>query len=487
MSSNQKFILNQKDNYNMNFGHVFRSAATFYLINDPRLKTKTTLSFFNYWKHKNNFEVQIMANVRKLNGALIKRELLSFEDGEVINYTPFTEEFFEGSVEIEIFSLKNLRIPYPAVIVIYESPSMFTLTHTYGRTYSQHELEDKRIVPFGAEAGWTIRDSEKVNSFCVMHNGGKECPKQKMSLVVRRVKDDRAVRAEIDVPSLRPYETLKIYPGEHISNLKEFLRDDIGNASLDFKLADAFTRLMVGTESKDKKEFQVTHSNFNYNKIGTDILAEENPTVIFPVPKIDAESYNLLIYPNMTDGDYSLRKNGQTLREFNAHDFVKIPVKGGEKVNIERKEHGFPSRLVLGLEFSYKDANFVSECSLNILHSEKAPKRYHWGPANVHSNVSSILQLEDLSDIFGGFKQNNEIVLRFYSSRAHDYLERKFMGEEALLVIQNGFSLNDDSEILEFFDSQPGWWSIWSSYPGFLCYVHIIDFRSGHSVLEHAF
>ena len=90
--------IDQQDNFSANFGKVFRSSAIFYAVHDD--KVKTTISFLNYWDLKNKIATQAMINLRKIDGALVSRELVDFNRGEVFN---FTVPYNYGS-----FILKNL-------------------------------------------------------------------------------------------------------------------------------------------------------------------------------------------------------------------------------------------------------------------------------------------------------------------------------------------------------------------------------------------
>ena len=91
--SASKIFINQDDNHNANFGEVLRSSAIFWVKNDDEITT--TISFSNYWKFKNNNDVYVLANLRKLDGTLIKRIKIDFQDRWVCNYCPPNN--FEGS------------------------------------------------------------------------------------------------------------------------------------------------------------------------------------------------------------------------------------------------------------------------------------------------------------------------------------------------------------------------------------------------------
>jgi len=148
-------LISQKDNFNANFGEVLRSSAIFWVMHNASVIT--TISFSNYWKFKNSNDVFVLINLRQLDGRLVERIPVKFDFTEIANYTPPFN--FEGSVEVEVFSIKNMRIPYAAVMAVYECEHSITMVHSYARAYSHHEIEEKRTICDGEESCWTLRDS----------------------------------------------------------------------------------------------------------------------------------------------------------------------------------------------------------------------------------------------------------------------------------------------------------------------------------------
>lgn len=118
---NRKVYISQKDNFAGAFGLVYRSSAIFYYKQTADFKT--TISFMDYWRVKRGLDVMVVASIRELGGKLVKREQLNFQHGMVINYCELAGSGFEGSVELEIFSSKNMVIPYSAIMAIYEAPN----------------------------------------------------------------------------------------------------------------------------------------------------------------------------------------------------------------------------------------------------------------------------------------------------------------------------------------------------------------------------
>ena len=134
-------LIDQNKNYSAQFGSIFRSSAIFYVPN----QIKTTITVSNYWDFKNNLEVGLLFSVRDMEGNLIERRERYFENGLVINED--TWPISEGSVEVEAFGSRNLKIPYAAVMGVYEAENSITMVHSYGRNHNLIELEDGNNCP----------------------------------------------------------------------------------------------------------------------------------------------------------------------------------------------------------------------------------------------------------------------------------------------------------------------------------------------------
>ena len=188
------------------------SSSTLWFENSSDMKT--TISFLDYWKIKNNANVDIEVKTYSMNGSLLKKEYLNFTKGYVKNYSPLNGRNGSGSVEIKIISKNNLRVPYAAIVAIYKTKYGISGVHSYSRTYYNNgeELSD------GCEGSWTIRDNSLIESFCVFHNGSKIQPKQEIQLKIQN-KKNRILIKNIQLPAMKPYATTKIIIKDHVDNI----------------------------------------------------------------------------------------------------------------------------------------------------------------------------------------------------------------------------------------------------------------------------
>lgn len=475
----QTKLISQADNFASNFGLVLRSSAVFYYMNDEEKCFSTKISFMNYWKHKNGLEVFVIANTRDMKGRLLLREELSFEKTQVWNYQPdIGAKKFEGSVEIEVFALKNMRIPYAAIMAVYESKKGISLVHSYARSYSQFEIEEDRVITESSEAGWTIRDDLNIKSFGIFHNGSE--PQLKQDLTIKIInQNNEAIQRVMELPDLNPFETVKIYPAEIFPDLNEFLSADIGSASISYKLKNAFTRMLVGHETLSIDDFQVTHSNFDYSAMRTDLL-ETNKPAYMKLPYLENINSTVIVYPFSHDGNYKI-VDGDSVMDFSSGRIVQFKPET-RSIQFESKEKMFPTRLVTGLAGG-KAGVMPFECSLGVAHENKPLKRLWWMPVYITSKIECYIYALMHTELFGD-SVDAKVNIRCYSSFSMGVIEAtvsidKFRSGRAVALQE---LIPESSDHLA---NNPGYITFYSEYPGFNVYV--LHTKGASCSFEHGF
>ncbi|MGH6653511.1 MAG: hypothetical protein ACREB7_20550, partial [Sphingopyxis sp.] len=270
-------LIDQRQTYAANFGLIFRSASVFYAISGKN--RSTTISFMNYWAVKRAIDVSIVVTTRTMNGKVIERVLYNWESSSVVNHKVDLGAHNEGSIEIEIFSAQNLVIPYPAIMAVYETAVGISMVHSYARIYSPMEVEEGNSIEDGSESCASVRDAENVRSFVVMHNGYEPAPAQVIFACLTNSRGEK-IQREHTLPALPPYGTARLDTGAIFPEIRNFLAGEPGNLAVKFRLSRAFARLLVANETIDGKDLQVTHSNFNYTDIQTNILDEHNSATV---------------------------------------------------------------------------------------------------------------------------------------------------------------------------------------------------------------
>ena len=198
MQKKNTSLLDQNKNLQADFGSIFRSSSIFYIPS----KVKTTISISNYWEFKNNLKISLLMTVRNVSGKTVSRKEIYFSSSNVISISKFG--ITEGSVEIEAFGNTNLRIPYAAVMAIYEADNSISMVHSYTRNHSLIELEDKNCILSARESCWTVKP--KFINKGVFHNGHISIDKQKAKLILTNQNGMDKVYKFI-IPKINAYET----------------------------------------------------------------------------------------------------------------------------------------------------------------------------------------------------------------------------------------------------------------------------------------
>jgi len=395
---NKKIHLNQEKNFKADFGFVYRSSAIFYV---PR-KIKTTISILNYWKFKNKKDVVLLITEREMDGKLVRRREKNFSANSVLNISDFSIK--EGSVEVEAFSNSNIKIPYAAAMIVYDSINSISMVHSYSRNHSLVELENNDAITKGRESCWTIRP--QFNNSALFHNGHLEVNEQKAKLILTNSKNKDKVLFFI-IPKLKPYQTFrfdleKIYP-----KFNKHLINEEGFGTLHFKNNSSFTRLLIVWSDKSNKNFQTTHSNFDYsNYITNKLKSNKGAEMPFASFKNNLQSSQLIIYPKFEKNIFTLKLDNEKIdKRINSGQIINIS-KNTNRATFSSMNNIVPSRLVTALSGKSKNQKIPFECSLGVVHEKTQKKRYSWALISskyktfIHLNRNNILKPEKKFQLF---------------------------------------------------------------------------------------
>ena len=412
--SDTNLIIDQTKNYSANFGHIFRSSAIFYI---PK-NIKTTISVSNYWDFKNNKKISLLFTLRSKSGKLINREEKFFVEKNVVNSTYTFDE--DHSVEIEAFGNENLRIPYAAVMGAYETKDSICILHSYSRNHSLIELEDKNCHTIAKESCWTIKP--KFKNKAVFHNGHLQVPSQIGELILTN-QEGNEKKIEFKIPSIKLYETLIFNVEEIYNDYKSFLNNKTGFATINFENKSNFTRLMLIWEDNQGKEFQATHSNFDYSTFQTkNVKSRQGGKMIIPKSLDDVDWLKIVVYPKFQKGTYSIDHENKKI-DFKRGFIKAIEDDSGNPLFFKKDSDEIPSRLISGIQGALKGQIVPFECSTGITHEQTPSKRFGW--AMVSGKLESNVYISKVNiDRKNAKKFGDKFVFKLYSSKTNKILEK---------------------------------------------------------------
>ncbi|MEQ8443908.1 MAG: hypothetical protein RIM33_07495 [Alphaproteobacteria bacterium] len=473
----------QSNHYVKNgFGTVLRSSGIFYFRKAPNFRT--TVTFMNYWKTKRGMDVTVMASLRDMNGRLIAREELSWARGHVMNYSPdVPEETFEGSIEIEIFSLQNMMIPFAAIIVVYDTDRSVALTHNYARAYSPHEIEERRTITNGEESCWTLRDSDTVQSFAVLHNGIDAQPEQTAIFTVTRA-DGTKRSVETRIPELPSYGSYRFVPQDHFDGLVDFLGGEPGNGAISFTLQKAFTRMLIGNEQPAAGDLQITHSNFNYSEHKTDEVDRAGALAWMMMPDGNISGRRVRVYPDCDRGEYVMATADGSERDFRTGDLVDLESPPGP-ITFQKKNGGLPTRLVTAIVGDTRPGMLPFELSLGVLHEARPPKKLWWAPTCCDDSRDGVIVASRYEKLYGPY-EGQPVNIRLYSEASHEVLETD-IDADMVRRAETGLRLEElFPNAKEFLAGGLGWFTWYSDYAAFQVFTKMIR-EGGNLSMEHGF
>ncbi len=484
--SSKSIFISQEKNFANNHGFHYRSSAQFYFVVDKLKGINTRIILFNYFLLKNKNQVAICVTLRDKEGCFIDRKNIDFQDQSVII---LDKDFWVldnhlGSVEVEYFSLKNLVIPYAAVIGAYETKLGISYIHTYSRCYSKHELETGFTVMESCESNWTIRDSKEIESFTVIHNGHIDMDEQKMNIKIIS-ESGRVLEKKHLLKSLKPYEIVEIIPRKIFDNLSDWLNNEQANCSIEFKINGAFTRTLVGNRTISHTDMQVTHSNFAYNHHETDFVDTKNG--VMPYPNFKVKEGQINIYPDMPQGEYFILYEAieKDLKNFSSGKYISHKVADYQDfiISLGKVNSHLPSRIPIG--FSGKSFNaspqiLPYEISLGICTKARPKKRFWWGPIG-NNKTKNCLVIGLLDNIYGAYSNEN-LTIRIYNDQNCSFKELILSSKD---LYDSNFRLEIDKENLSEIDKY-GMYTFFSEYPGFFVYS-LTENENGSIAIEHGF
>ena len=411
----------------------------------------------------------------------------------MINYRPSKKMVgnnFKGSVEIEIISTKNLRVPFPGIIAIYETEKGISMVHTYGRTYSNHEVEEQRTITDGHCSCWSILDDKLTHSCFIGHNGNQVLPKQKVKMTVTNYKElDKTI--DIYLPEIKPYGTFIIKLSDYFLDLVPFLGGKPGHVSLDYKLNNSFARLLIINRKNDYTDMQLTHSNFNYKKNQTDTVQAEKPFAFMHLPPLNYGESTLQIYPDMHPGNYiySVEEKGNDYKPLKSIMTTSIKLENNKSqiLRIKNLNGEIPSRLVTGLKVSMNKDLIPAECSLNVIHEKYFKKYYTWGIYSEDINHQSFINLTKCNTVYGELPKELLFEMTFYRPSNLDSVTFNLTSETVEEMNKRPFEVGSFIEKNNKYDFRRfGYVTVKTNYPGFIIYSSICNKQKSYTI-EHWF
>lgn len=415
---------------------VFRASGLFYVLVSHDQTTHVT--FLNYWREKNgNAAVGALVSLRDADGVLVariyfpvERMVYQIDARDLVDATERRGRSFEGTLEVELFSDKDLKFAFPALYVCYETPRGISYVHTNQRVYNSSE-DQRRGDPFNPkQTGFDVTCADGRRPVVFLANGPLAVPQATAELTIYNDAGESLVR-RVELGVLGPYASRRLEIAE-IDGVRAFLAAGTGFVKLDLPLGAVFNRFACGIEVSDRSWLGITHSYFDCEHHGDyyDVARfspDEYPCFV-PVHLIDGIETDIVFYPILAPSQLSFRlacfdDSGAVRSEVNLPEILDgtggrqvrldlrailarngIEAKAGLYViHVDSETGRLPTRISFGL--NYRIGNLPgSNISSSVLMAPSygvRPRAWLWGVAPCRPGARNVIMVSHISKVKG--------------------------------------------------------------------------------------
>ncbi len=482
---------------------VFRSSAIFPLMRNAWLNSRVL--FMGYWILKREIaEIGLVYTLRDEDGNLIGRKSNTINSPkafvmEMDELLPenFRTGDFTGSIELEVFSSRDMVFPYPAFVLEYYNDTFSTCVHTTGRVFNDFEdfkdTDDYKV----AESGFDIYGSAGLEPFFSFVNGPLDNTDSLELEVVNAANASQKV--VLNDLHIKPYETVFVYLKKYYPDLDSFLGDQPGTAKVRHKLKGFFPRFLAGNLNTTAHTASITHSYYDcssltdegaYWKRASDDLFDSS--IFAPMFLDNGRTTEIVFYPIYSPSGYTItldfldeqgksicklenyRTIGTSQNELFRLNFTEIAKANGiaaeqvKAVFVSKSWPGsdmIPNRLKFGLNvrtgkgYDVLSSNICFNSELGIPKALQKAGTRKWAP--LISNGESVVIINN-STTLKNYDRSASITYKIFRTADNQYIERN-------VVIppfgQHRINTVEDKDVREFIGNQPGWVYVDSDNP----------------------
>lgn len=247
---------------------VMRSSATFPVVVKGQT-VDTIITFMGYWFMKRTIkEVTVISTLRAEDGRTLKIDSALLDTVKSYSHSmrAWLDELdagpdFIGSIELEIFSSRDMVFPYPAITLAYKAPAGQAFVHTCGRIYNDYADMTANSDTRVAEAGFDIVPTPGFSPFLAFVNGQIPLVGEVLELEFFNTRGDTQ-KTDMPLPDVAPYGTAFV-------NLFDcgidpaFFGGERGTVKVQHRLDGFFPRFVVGNIYGDHEALSLTHSYYD--------------------------------------------------------------------------------------------------------------------------------------------------------------------------------------------------------------------------------
>lgn len=492
----------------------FRSSAVFPVIQKKHLSSR--ILFMGYWKVKRNLSpISCVATLRTQEGTLVTRHSLTIEDhrcyrielNELLEKSGAGGCEFLGSLEVEFFAAQDIFFPFPAAVLNYYGEGFSSVVHTAQRVYNDFDDMRENSLTTVPESGFNLHCHGETTPFFSLINGPEQRENFSLRMELFNHKKER-LEKELTFSHLAPYETLWVYPAEHVE-LETFLDGEVGCAKIHFDLSWIYPRLIVGNWHPSSEAVSVTHSYYDCSEARSTgdywhkaIEGWHPANLAVPVTTGEGQYTHAYFYPIVSPSKLAVHveiyaPSGELLGKKEHVLSIVSPCQGSSRIPFKEiceelgitghpylsgrilaepeKGGRLPARLKLGLDLGEESKGLPCNVCTN-LHPfnpsmERKPSCFRWGPVLADQGKGSVWVMNSSPSV--DYQRGATVNMVFYREEDTQTLSRQYH------LPAHGFfrlSPQEDTELEAFLGQKVGWFTARSDNP----YITTYYFSHSH-------
>lgn len=471
---------------------VFRSSAIFPVLQTARFSSQ--ILFLGYWLLKRQIkEIGLLISLRAEDGTIIKRRNLTIDcvkafSVQLGDLLGDTQQEFCGSIELEVFSARDMVFPYPAFVVSYYNDEFSTAVHTTGRIYNDIEDFTNNNDIKVAESGFDIYASENLSPFIAFVNGPIAIENHQFNCVITN-SEGVSKETAFSIGDVQQYRTYFVRLDEHIEGLSTFLNGQPGSIKIYHEFTSFFPRFVAGNFQKNPDVVSVTHTYYDCSNSDTiehywtrNQGAHHQSSTVVPLllngdyytdialyPIFSPSAYHISFefydasgtllhilenyrYVKSEDYEYRLLKFKEIVADFDWKERV-----ASVRLIINWENNKIPTRLKLGLNVGV--ANQKAEVPCNICFApvignpriDQKKGTFKWSP--ILNKGNSILYFLNAPTHKNSYKEAT-IELKIYRERDGECIEKTVV---LAPFEQKKIEIQEEKELQNFLEGESGW------------------------------
>ena len=219
------------------------------------------------------------------------------------------------------------------------------------------------------------------------------------------------------------------------------------NISQEFKRIEkpffrSISRIGNSGKTNDKSiengyDLQVTHSNFNYKKVGSDLLNKDDKS-LKPYPGKANKYSKFVIYPHLVKGKYRATLGGQFFEIGERKSILQVPVnKKNREITFSALDGKLPSRLQLGIVSQNDLKRIPNEVAFSAITTIEPMKRFHWGVCGFGKNIKTKLIVCDLKNLDIKKQRPKPLTINLYLAKNKKIVSKSLYKLEDIKKLKN--------------------------------------------------